>query len=102
MLRIVKLHIKPQKTKEFSSIFKAHKPKLLEMPGCKSVTLARDQEAESQFITISEWEYAADLENYRNSALFVQIWKIVKPMFAAKALVQSLDVTSSDVFKISI
>ncbi len=101
MLRIVKLHIKPQKEEAFTNLFLAHKPKLLKMPGCRSVTLVRDQQADNQFMTISEWSQDVDLENYRKSPLFLSVWQAVKPMFLEKAQVQSLDVVSSDLFKIS-
>ena len=101
MLRIVKLHIKPDQTEAFTKRFMAHKAKLLKMPGCQSVTLVCDQKVKNQFVTISEWRQETDLESYRDSALFLDVWRVVKPMFAAKAQVQNLEVISSDVFKVS-
>ena len=102
MLRIVKLSIKPESSEAFVSIFRNHRPKLLAFPGCQSLTLVRDFQVKHQFFTISEWLHQSDLEQYRKSTLFIDVWHKVKPMFQAKASVQNLEVLSSDVFKISI
>ena len=37
------------------------------------------------FFTYSRWENDSDLENYRTSYLFKNIWATTKPMFRSKA-----------------
>ncbi len=99
MLRIVRLEFKSNEIPAFIKLFNKHQSDLLSVAGCQSVTLVRDGKAPHKFLTISEWESEAYLEDYRKSPLFKNIWQQVKPMFAAKASVESLDVLSSSVFK---
>ena len=74
----------------FEEIFQQSQPKIAKMDGCISVKLNQDINNPHIFFTISEWETEAHLEAYRKSELFINTWKKVKPMFAAKAEAWSL------------
>jgi heme-degrading monooxygenase HmoA len=50
----------------------------------------KDLNDECTFFTISHWNSEDDLESYRNSYLFKNIWSKVKPLFAKKAEAWSL------------
>jgi heme-degrading monooxygenase HmoA len=46
--------------------------------------LLRDADKPHIFCTYSIWESEAHLENYRNSALFKEVWKFTKSLFLEK------------------
>ena len=92
MVRLVKLRFHASYADDFVRIFKEHRPKLLKQPGCQGVTLFRDQEDPSTFITLSNWRSKEDLEKYKLSSVFASIWKQVKPTFSRHAEVQNLKV----------
>ncbi len=83
--RIVKLSIKPKYKKEFIALFLNYKNKITLSKGCKSVELLQEENAGDIFFTYSIWDSNQDLENYRNSKLFAEIWPTVKRLFNAKA-----------------
>ena len=51
----------------------------------------RDKTDSNIFFTYSYWENEQDLENYRNSDLFKDIWAKTKPMFNDKPVAWSVD-----------
>ncbi|RYF90282.1 MAG: hypothetical protein EOO00_09145 [Chitinophagaceae bacterium] len=59
-------------------------------PGCVDVQLKVDIFQPGVFFTISIWESEAALNIYRDSALFRETWKKVKPHFRSKAQAWSL------------
>lgn len=88
--RVVKLTLRPERVEEFVEIFGKSQPKILNQPGCISVRLMKDIGPPCELYTFSEWSQAEDLERYRRSALFGQVWPVVKKMFAAPAVAWSL------------
>jgi heme-degrading monooxygenase HmoA len=46
--------------------------------------LYQDKSNKSIFFTYSYWETEADLDNYKNSALFDEVWTFTKKLFNAK------------------
>jgi heme-degrading monooxygenase HmoA len=91
MIRIVKMHFQLGKTAEFMAMFEEIYPKISTFPGCKKLSLLRDKKTPEIFFTYSIWEGENDLENYRNSDLFCEVWKKTKAMFAHKAEAWSVD-----------
>ncbi len=83
--RIVKLTIAPQELERFVELFKESKPRILEFGGCSEVHLLRAVAPPNVVFTHSFWESEAALEAYRNSDLFRETWRKVKPLFADKA-----------------
>lgn len=90
--RIVKLTLKEEFCSEFQNIFIEKNRAIADRPGCLNVKLVQDIKTKGVFFTISEWESEADLNNYRNSELFQDIWPKVKAMFADKAQAWSTEI----------
>ena len=59
--------------------------------GCSYLELYQDKNNSETFFTYSRWENDADLENYRSSDLFKNIWTTTKPMFRSKVEVWSVN-----------
>ena len=76
---------------EFTSNFEKVKDKIRSFPGCDFLELYQDQNDKTIFFTYSYWQSETDLENYRNSELFKNVWGKTKPMFARKAEAWSVD-----------
>jgi hypothetical protein len=81
--RIVKMSFKPEKVEEFKQLFDQFKHQIAGAQGCMSLRLLQDGSA-TIFFTYSEWQAEEDLENYRKSALFEQVWSRTKTFFNAK------------------
>ncbi len=94
-IRIVKMEFTPEKVSEFLENFETVKERIRNFPGCKHLELYRDKNHDNIFFTYSKWEQESDLENYRNSDLFKNVWKETKPKFAQKAAAWSVDVLHS-------
>lgn len=83
--RIVRLTLMPERRDDFVEIFKTKKSKIEAFPGCISVRLIQDASNPNILGTWSVWEDDDALQAYRDSAMFLETWKTVKPMFADKA-----------------
>jgi quinol monooxygenase YgiN len=81
--------------KRFLELFDGWKKHIAAFPGCTSLKLVQDINDPDVFMTISEWNAPADLEAYRHSELFSQVWPIVKPMFREKARAWSVETSYS-------
>lgn len=90
-VRIVKLSFDPKHTATFLSIFKENKAAIRNSPGCSLLELYLDKEDRNVFFTYSYWENTQDLENYRNSALFKEVWAATKILFNKKPEAWSVD-----------
>jgi len=88
--RIVRMHFVESKVEDFISIFESSRVQIRNFPGCKHLELLRDLKQPGIFFTISIWESEKDLENYRNSQLFIHTWKQTKALFESKAMAWSL------------
>jgi quinol monooxygenase YgiN len=91
MVRIVKLEFKPEFIISFREVYTAVNQKILAMPGCNGVQLLQDITNKNIFFTYSNWDNEAALNNYRNSALFLETWQTIKPWFANKAEAWSVE-----------
>lgn len=90
-IRIVKMEFQPDKIDDFLENFEKVKEKIRHFPGCHHLELYRNKSHTNIFFTYSKWDEEADLENYRNSALFNRVWSVTKPMFSNKAEAWSVD-----------
>lgn len=90
IVRIVKMHFSSAFIADFKILFEAIQPQIAAFPGCLGVKLLQDETRAELFFTISNWQSANDLENYRMSALFQTTWAKVKPSFLSKAEAWSL------------
>jgi len=93
--RIVKMEFKPEEITLFQSNFETVKEKIRSFPGCTFLELYQDKKDSTIFFTYSKWENESDLENYRTSDLFKNVWATTKPMFRSKAQAWSVDTLHS-------
>lgn len=85
------MEFKATEVPAFLSNFENVKNKIRSFPGCWFLELYRDKDDDTIFFTYSRWEMEQDLENYRKSALFKEVWAQTKPKFRIKAEAWSVD-----------
>ncbi len=89
--RIVKMTYKPEHINDFANYYNSIKSKVAGQPGCRGVKLLKEIGETGVFFTYSHWDSVEDLNNYRNTEAFGEIWPTVKNWFAAKAEAWSLN-----------
>lgn len=82
--RIVKLKFREEEINNFIKTFEDNKAKIVSFDGCTHVELWQDVKDPKTFFTYSIWNSEADLNNYRNSIFFREVWEVTKTRFAAK------------------
>lgn len=93
--RIVKMEFKDEEVTAFLNNFEEVKHKIRNFPGCSFLELYRDKNDNAIFFTYSRWNDEEDLEKYRKSSLFKDVWSKTKPKFKAKAQAWSVDTVVS-------
>jgi heme-degrading monooxygenase HmoA len=88
--RIVKMEFKPSEIERFKSIFDQNKEKIRSVEGCRHLELWQDIHNNSVFMTYSYWDSEQDLNTYRHSDLFEEVWSNTKVLFQAKAIAWSV------------
>ncbi len=71
----------PLKIEEFLHNFHNSKDKIRNFEGCSFLELYRDKKHTNIFFTYSYWNSEENLENYRNSDLFKEVWGKTKVLF---------------------
>jgi quinol monooxygenase YgiN len=84
VIRIVRMHFRPEERETFLKIFDANKSAIRNFPGCRHLELLRDTNFPNNFTTLSHWDAVDDLNSYRNSELFDSVWIEVKKLFSAR------------------
>lgn len=79
------------KISNFLENFEVIKEKIRNAPGNRLLELYQDKTDQCIFFTYSNWETELDLENYRNSELFFEIWTDTKKLFNKKPEAWSVD-----------
>lgn len=90
LIRIVRLTLQPERVADFLTIFRDSENEIRNMPGCRHLELWQDADAPHIYCTHSHWDSAADLDAYRRSTLFGQVWPATKALFAAPPLAFSV------------
>lgn len=90
LLRLVKLTLEDDKVSQFQEIFEQRRTLIGQAAGCVSVELFQDIHHPNIVFTHSHWDSETSLNLYRNSELFIETWKLVKPLFKAPAQAWSL------------
>ena len=90
-VRIVKLSFHEENIPAFLENFELMKQRIRNAPGNRFLELYRDKHNPSLFFTYSYWETENDLENYRNSELFYDVWQFTKKLFNDKPEAWSVD-----------
>ena len=91
IIRIVRMHFKKGEEAKFLALFDAHKDKIRAFAGCSHLELLKDIRDPQCFTTLSHWDQAHSLENYRQSTLFETVWRQVKPLFSKQTEAFSLE-----------
>ncbi len=74
----------PQKVVDFLAVYEANWHLIRGFEGCSHVELLRAEQESNIFFTYSIWESEENLENYRKSELFAQVWGKTKLLFNDK------------------
>ncbi len=91
LVRIVHMKFKPGEIEAFLENFDSIKSKIRSFKGCEKLELYRDQSDPTRFFTYSYWESEEDLNTYRSSPMFEEVWKKTRAMFSERAQAWSLD-----------
>lgn len=92
IVRLVKLTILPAEVERFRAMFPTVRQRVLGAPGCIGLELLSAMDDHGVYFTQSEWTSVGSLEDYRNSALFADVWPLLKPMFAERAQAWTLTI----------
>ena len=91
LVRIVKLSFHQEHIPAFLDNFELFKNQIRNSTGNRLLELYQDKNNPSIFFTYSYWESEDDLENYRKSALFNEVWDFTKKLFNDKPEAWSVD-----------
>ncbi len=91
LVRIVKMEFIEQHIDVFLKYFNANKSTIRDFEGCLLLELYRDKKEPHIFFTYSYWKTEKDLELYRKSEVFNNVWSKTKPLFSKKAVAWSVD-----------
>ena len=84
LVRIVKLSFHEENIPVFLENFELMKEKIRNATGNRFLELYQDKNNKCLFFTYSYWETEQDLENYRQSELFYDVWEFTKKLFNDK------------------
>ena len=90
-VRIVKMSFHEENIPMFLENFDSIKEKIRGSEGNRFLELYQDKNNPCIFFTYSYWETEEDLENYRRSALFDDVWTFTKKLFNDKPEAWSVD-----------
>ncbi len=90
-IRIVKMSFHQENIPVFLENFDSIKEKIRGAEGNRFLELYQDKHNACIFFTYSFWDTEADLENYRRSALFDEVWTFTKKLFNGKPEAWSVD-----------
>lgn len=84
IVRIVTMHFREDAIDAFMELFAYKKEAIRQQPGCTLLELYQDKNNPQKFSTYSYWNTEEDLNNYRESALFNEVWPRTKVLFDKK------------------
>ncbi len=94
-VRIVKMRFQEDKIDAFLANFNQVKEKIRHFEGNQFLELYQDKNDPRIFFTYSYWLAEENLENYRNSDLFKEVWNYTKALFSDKPEAWSVDKIAS-------
>lgn len=95
LIRIVKMSFHHDQVPAFLENFEQMKQHIRNSPGNRFLELYQDRNDPGVFFTYSFWDSTEDLDNYRHSALFDEVWTFTKKLFNAKPEAWSVDKRAS-------
>ena len=90
-IRIVKMSFHEDKIPVFLEHFHTVKEHIRNFPGNNFLEVYQDKNNPSIFFTYSIWNDESDLEKYRQSELFNDVWTFTKALFNGKPEAWSVD-----------
>lgn len=90
IVRIVKMKFKKEKINDFIKFSIEIKPIIKGQEGCLYLEISQDVNDPEIFFTCSHWNSEDDLNNYRKSDFFMNIWPKAKEWFSSKPEAWSL------------
>ncbi|MCB0514674.1 MAG: antibiotic biosynthesis monooxygenase [Chitinophagales bacterium] len=84
IFRIVKLEFREDSVQDFLTYIRPFQEAIRASAGCTFLQIIQDNNNPQLIFTYSQWQSEQDLENYRQSALFTQVWAQTKRWFSAK------------------
>lgn len=90
-VRIVKMRFQEDKIDIFLEKFNVIKENIRHFEGNQFLELYQDKNDNRIFFTYSYWNTEEDLENYRKSDLFNEVWTFTKALFSDKPEAWSVD-----------
>lgn len=94
-VRIVKLSFHEENIPAFLDNFEIVKDQIRSTTGNLLLELYQDKNNKNIFFTYSYWDTEQDLENYRTSAFFNEVWSFTKKLFNDKPEAWSVDKLAS-------
>ena len=91
LIRIVRMHFTEAGVEEFLQIFEQNKIAIRNFKGCTHLELLKDSDDPNTYTTLSHWDNADFLYQYRKSELFASVWGRVKTLFAERTQAFSLE-----------
>lgn len=85
IIRIVKLSFQADSISNFKTIFEENKQKIISQKGCNLIEMLEDINDINVIFTYSCWDSESDINNYRNSELFKDVWSKTKILFNKKS-----------------
>lgn len=92
IVRLVKMWFKQDCIDEFQLLFDQQKEKIRGQKGCLHLELYQDVDDPCIFYTYSHWESQDDLNDYRHSELFGEVWPATKKLFKRKPEANSVSI----------
>lgn len=79
------MHFHKQYAQTFESLFSLYSSQIAGFKGCLSLTMLKAVDIENVYFTYSVWESENDLNEYRQSKLFQEVWPQTKVLFQSPA-----------------
>ena len=83
--RIVKMEFRAEAIDDFLAMFEKKKQFIIARPGCIDLEMLQQKDNTSVIFTYSHWESEEDLNAYRGTPLFGEVWKETKSYFSDRA-----------------
>lgn len=95
LIRIVKMSFQEDQIPLFLNEFEQYKTKIRNVKGCQFLELYRDINISTTYFTYSYWDSETDLNMYRDSDLFKEVWGKTKILFNQKPQAWSVETVVS-------
>lgn len=96
IVRLVHMTFKPENVEVFLTVFKKYQSQISASEGCLKLSLIQDKKHPNLISTLSYWKDDKNLENYRKSRLFGEVWPLTKKLFSDTPKAISYNVLTID------